>query len=360
MFLNNLSIYHITRNFCSKPTVRVRFAPSPTGFIHFGGLRTALINYIFAKQNNGKFILRIEDTDQSRVVKGAVENIVDSLVWAGISPDEGDHFGGRFGPYTQSLRLPIYSKYAKLLLESGRAYRCFCSEHRLAAIREALKSSGKTSSYDGFCRTLSSVMDESPKTWDDGLYGEIRTDHDYGDHIIIKSDGWPTYHFANVIDDHFMEISHVFRGISSVPKHLCLYNAFGWKPPEYTHLPLLLDEPTTCKQCGSLLYGIFKQGLRCAGIIKIKISLFVELTYTSDVGSIFHTIVELMDLKLDNLMVDKEGNIKLIDFGMCKTHINFSLGNTWCGTPDYMSPEVLNILYVAHLDVDWNTIWKIS
>ncbi|KAM9057712.1 nondiscriminating glutamyl-tRNA synthetase EARS2, mitochondrial isoform 3-T3 [Megaptera novaeangliae] len=247
--------------------VRVRFAPSPTGFLHLGGLRTALYNYIFAKKHRGSFILRLEDTDQTRLVPGAAENIEDMLEWAacvvGIPPDESPRRGGPAGPYLQSQRLALYAQATEALLKSGAAYPCFCSPQRLELLkREALRNR-QTPRYDNRCRSLSEAqvaqkLAKDPKpairfhlegeapAFQDLVYGWNR--HEVasveGDPVILKSDGFPTYHLACVVDDHHMGISHVLRGsewLVSTSKHLLLYQALGWQPPRFAHLPLLLN-----------------------------------------------------------------------------------------------------------------------
>lgn len=201
--------------------VRVRVAPSPTGTPHIGFSRTAVFNWLFAKANKGKFILRIEDTDQVRLVPGSEEKIIEGLKWLEIEPDESPIVGGEYGPYTQSQRLDLYHKYADQLLKSGKAYKDD------GAIRFKTKTSGVTS-------------------WDDLVHGKIEFTNDtFGDFVIIKSDGYPTYHFAHVIDDHLMQITHVFRGdewISSTPKHIQMFEALGWgdEMPFYVHLPLIV------------------------------------------------------------------------------------------------------------------------
>ncbi|XP_032460483.1 probable glutamate--tRNA ligase, mitochondrial isoform X2 [Phocoena sinus] len=245
------------------PAVRVRFAPSPTGFLHLGGLRTALYNYIFAKKHGGSFILRLEDTDQTRLVPGAADNIEDMLEWAGIPPDESPRRGGPAGPYLQSQRLALYAQATEALLKSGAAYPCFCSPQRLELLkREALRNR-QTPRYDNRCRSLSEAqvaqkLAKDPKppirfhlegeapAFQDLVYGWNR--HEVasveGDPVILKSDGFPTYHLACVVDDHHMGISHVLRGsewLVSTSKHLLLYQALGWQPPRFAHLPLLLN-----------------------------------------------------------------------------------------------------------------------
>ncbi|MBU2444365.1 MAG: glutamate--tRNA ligase [Bacteroidetes bacterium] len=243
---------------------RVRFAPSPTGYLHVGGLRTALYNYLFAKKNNGKFILRIEDTDQSRYVEGAVDNLINALKWAGLSFDEGPDVGGEFGPYKQSERLDIYKKHADELISKGDAYYCFCTPERLKLLREEQeKQKLPQAKYDKHCLSLSkNDIEEKLKSkipfvirlnvrpnykiaFDDIIRERVEFDsNNVDDQVLIKSDGYPTYHLANVVDDHLMKITHVIRGeewLSSVPKHVLLYDAFGWKRPIFAHLPLLLN-----------------------------------------------------------------------------------------------------------------------
>ncbi|XP_046833302.1 probable glutamate--tRNA ligase, mitochondrial isoform X1 [Vespa crabro] len=260
--LRIVNFLFLQKRFCSQQ-VRVRFAPSPTGYLHLGGLRTALYNYLFARANNGTFILRIEDTDKSRTIPGAIEKLHDDLIWVGIISDEDPMRGGPYGPYLQSKRLEIYKENIKTLLENKTAYYCFCSESRMNLLkREAIKN-GHVPKYDNKCRhstddeineklkngipycirfKLSSDIEE----FDDLIYGRVAHDITQveGDPVIMKSDGFPTYHFANVVDDHYMNISHVLRGVEwqiSTPKHIMLYKAFGWKPPIYGHLPLILN-----------------------------------------------------------------------------------------------------------------------
>ncbi len=250
--------------------VRVRFAPSPTGFLHVGGLRTALYNYLFAKRHQGKFVLRIEDTDQSRQVHGAVENLVKSLHWAGLEYDEGPtpegEQRGELGPYFQSERLELYQKYTDELLENDHAYYCFCSEQRLEKVRQQQIERGMQPKYDQHCRRLTKderksrldtgmphvvrmkipEEDQPDLTFTDAIHGEVTISYDnLDDQVILKSDGFPTYHLANVVDDHLMQISHVIRGeewLPSTPKHILLYKYLGWDLPVFAHLPLLLNE----------------------------------------------------------------------------------------------------------------------
>ncbi len=239
--------------------IRTRFAPSPTGYLHVGGLRTALYNYLFAKQNNGKFVLRIEDTDQNRKVEDAVKNLIDSLEWAGLEFDEGKGFGGEYGPYIQSERTELYRKHVQKLRDKGAAYPCFCSAERL----EKIKTEKPNSGYDGHCRNLSPevvaekikngesyvIRQKIPEDRDVIFYDKVRgkvtfASEEIDDQVLLKSDGFPTYHLANVVDDHYMKISHVIRGeewLISTPKHILLYESFGWKAPKFAHLSLLLN-----------------------------------------------------------------------------------------------------------------------
>lgn len=244
-----------------KP-VRVRFAPSPTGHMHLGSARTALYNYLLAKQTGGKFILRIEDTDQKRYVEGAEQELIDGLHWLGLDYDEGPDVGGDYGPYRQSDRRHIYQDHIKILLENGSAFPCFCSADRLAAIRQEQQKNKQQTGYDGFCKQLSSSeaqakvdagephvirfnMPKEGKTMvTDHLRGQIIIENrTLDDSVLIKTDGLPTYHFAAMVDDHMMEISHVFRGsewLASLPLHARIIRAFGWEEPIWIHLSVFL------------------------------------------------------------------------------------------------------------------------
>lgn len=243
-------------------TVRTRFAPSPTGFMHIGNLRTGLYAYLFARKNNGKFILRIEDTDQERKVEGAIEMVYRTLATAGITYDEGPDKDGGVGPYIQTERMAIYKEYAKKLVELGGAYYCFCDKERL----ESLQGEGGVHTYDKHCRNLSKeeverrlaagesyvIRQKVPEgvvsSYDDMVFGTISVDTaDIEDGILLKSDGLPTYNFANVVDDHLMGITHVIRGteyLSSTPKYNLIYDAFGWERPKYMHLPPIMKDAT--------------------------------------------------------------------------------------------------------------------
>lgn len=254
--------------------VRVRFAPSPTGYVHIGGLRTALYNYLFAKHQGGKFVLRIEDTDRTRYVEGAIENLINVMDWAGLEYDEGvflDENGktyqkGPFGPYIQSERVEkgIYQEHIQKLLDEDKAYYCFCTQERLDNLRNQQKADGLMPRYDGLCRGIS--REEAEKRvkagekhviriklpankdihFNDAIKGNLSINtSDMDDQVLMKSDGFPTYHFAVVVDDHHMNITHVVRGdewVSSTPKHVYLYEAFGWKAPTFVHLPTVLGK----------------------------------------------------------------------------------------------------------------------
>ncbi|XP_067355267.1 nondiscriminating glutamyl-tRNA synthetase EARS2, mitochondrial [Channa argus] len=284
--------------------VRVRFAPSPTGFLHLGGLRTALYNYIFAKKYGGSFILRLEDTDQSRLVPGAAESIEDMLEWAGIPPDESPRQGGPVGPYLQSQRLGLYSQTAQQLVQSGHAYYCFCSPQRLELLKKEALRTGQTPRYDNRCRHLRADQVEEKlakgmphvirfrleagvEPFQDLIFGWNR--HEVaqveGDPVVMKADGFPTYHLANIVDDHYMKISHVLRGsewLISTSKHLLMYCALGWQPPTFGHLPLLMnkDGSKLSKRQGD----IFIQSFQKRGILPEAL-----LDITTNCGSGFNT-----------------------------------------------------------------------
>lgn len=242
--------------------VRTRFAPSPTGYLHIGGLRTALYGFLYSKKHGGDFILRIEDTDTARYVDGSVQIIYDTMRDSGIMYDEGPDVGGNYGPYVQSERKALYLEYAKKLVELGGAYYCFCSPERIAS----LKDGDGNLRYDKHCLNLSkqeiqekldagepyvirqNIPKEGSSSYNDLVYGEISVDYkDIEDGILIKSDGMPTYNFANVVDDHLMNITHVIRGneyLSSTPKYNLMYDAFGWERPTYIHLPPIMKDAT--------------------------------------------------------------------------------------------------------------------
>ena len=242
--------------------IRTRFAPSPTGYMHIGNLRTALYEFLIAKSQGGKFILRIEDTDQARFVEGATDVIYKTLEMSGITHDEGPDVGGDYGPYVQSERKNDYIEYAKQLIEKGEAYYCFCTKERLESLRSEVNGESITH-YDRHCLHLSKEeiennlkngvpfvirqkIKDGTTTFHDEVYGDITVDNsEMEDQILIKADGYPTYNFANVIDDHLMNITHVVRGseyLSSTPKYNLLYEAFGWEIPTYIHLPAVMKD----------------------------------------------------------------------------------------------------------------------
>lgn len=300
----------------SNKTPRVRFAPSPTGYLHVGGLRTALYNYLFAKHNNGKFILRIEDTDRNRFVEGAVENLIDTMNWVGLAYDEGPDKEGKFGPYYQSKRLDIYRKYADQLIEQGDAYRCFCTPERLSTLREEQqKAKLPQAKYDKHCLNFSreeidrNVAEEKPYIVrlnvrngknvliKDIVRGEVEFSREViDDQVLIKTDGFPTYHLANVVDDYLMEITHVIRGeewLSSTPKHILLYNAFGWELPIFAHLPLLLnaDRSKLSKRQGDVAVEDYK----AKGYLKEALLNFVALLgWSTSENEEFFTVEDLI------------------------------------------------------------------
>ena len=244
--------------------VRTRYAPSPTGFMHIGNLRTAIFEYLLAKKYNGDFILRIEDTDQEREVEGAIDFIYNTLDLCGFKIDEGPNNEGNFGPYIQSKRKDIYKEYALKLVEMGKAYYCFCSEEELTKMREKADARKKPFLYDGRCSRLSKekieenlknnvpyvIRQKMPKEGvtivEDLIYGKVKIDNSIlDDQILLKSDGFPTYNFANVIDDHLIEITHVIRGkeyLDQTAKYNLLYEAFGWEKPTYIHVAMVLGE----------------------------------------------------------------------------------------------------------------------
>ncbi|AMJ39791.1 MAG TPA: glutamate--tRNA ligase [Clostridium sp.] len=244
--------------------IRTRFAPSPTGYMHIGNLRTALYEYLIAKSQGGKFILRIEDTDQGRLVEGATDIIYNTLKMTGLHHDEGPDVGGAFGPYIQSERMGMYMDYAKELVEKGEAYYCFCTKERLEALKENNGEGAAFAKYDRHCFHLTKeevqgkldagepfvirqkMPEEGTTTFHDMVYGEITVENkELDDQILMKADGFPTYNFANVVDDHLMKITHVVRGseyLSSTPKYNLLYQAFGWDAPVYVHLPAVMRD----------------------------------------------------------------------------------------------------------------------
>ncbi len=277
--------------------MRVRFAPSPTGYLHIGGLRTALYNYLLARHNGGTFVLRIEDTDRNRYVEGAVENLIETLKWSGLDYDEGPDKGGDYGPYMQSQRLNIYKEHTDRLISEKKAYYCFCTQERLVEVREKFQKEGLQPMYDKHCLNLSES--EVNQKLAEGMPHVVRLNVEHGkeiflkdeirgdvtfnssivdDQVLIKSDGYPTYHLANVVDDHLMKITHVIRGeewLPSTPKHIILYDYFGWEKPAFAHLPLLLnpDKSKLSKRQGDVAV----EDYRSKGYLKEALVNFVAL-----------------------------------------------------------------------------------
>ena len=284
--------------------VRTRFAPSPTGYMHVGNLRTALYAYLTAKSMGGKMILRIEDTDQERQVEGAVDIIYNTMRDTGLLWDEGPDIGGPVGPYVQSERIGIYKEYALKLVDLGAAYYCFCDKERLEEVRELQKASGIAPQYDRHCRNLTpeevqakldagepyvirqKVPLEGTTTFDDVVYGSITVENStLDDQVLLKADGFPTYNFANVVDDHLMGITHVIRGseyLSSAPKYNLLYEAFGWEIPIYMHCPPVMKDAThkLSKRNGDASY----QDLVAQGYLKEAILNYILLLGWSPKG----------------------------------------------------------------------------
>ena len=296
--------------------VRTRFAPSPTGYLHLGGLRTALYTYLLARKNNGVFILRIEDTDQEREVPGAIQLIYDSLRAAGLTYDEGPDVGGDYGPYIQTQRKHLYLPHAMQLVESGHAYPCFCTKEELEQRRQAAVARGETFKYDKHCLGIpkdeakqrmasgepyvirQNVPLEGHAGFDDLLYGRIEVEcATLDDNVLIKADGLPTYNFANVIDDHLMGITHVTRGteyLSSAPKYNLLYEAFAWTPPTYVHLPVVMKDATRklSKRYGDPSF----EDLLAMGFLKDAIINFIALLgWSPGTDREFFTLDELVE-----------------------------------------------------------------
>jgi glutamyl-tRNA synthetase len=309
---------------------RVRFAPSPTGYLHVGGLRTALYNFLFAKHNNGEFILRIEDTDRNRYVEGAVENLIEALKWCGLGYSEGPGKEGKYGPYLQSQRLALYKKYSEELIEKGHAYYCFCTPERLEALKkEQQQQKLPQAKYDKLClhlrkeETLAKLASGVPKVvrlnvvpdhkivFDDVVRGKVEFEsNNVDDQVLIKSDGYPTYHLANVVDDHLMKITHVIRGeewLSSTPKHILLYDFFEWEKPVFAHLPLLLnpDRSKLSKRQGDVAV----EDYRTKGYLKDALVNFVALLgWNAGDDKEFYSMDELVE-KFSLERVNKSGAV---------------------------------------------------
>ncbi|MCR5605891.1 MAG: glutamate--tRNA ligase [Treponema sp.] len=304
--------------------VRVRYAPSPTGMQHIGGVRTALFNYLFAKSQGGKFILRLEDTDRTRYDEKFVKNLYDTMAWLGIEWDEGGEKGGDFGPYVQSERFDLYKKYANELVEKGEAYYCFCDSERLERIRKIQTENNMPPGYDRNCRHLTpeevkanldagkpyvirlKVPLEGETKFHDHLLGDIvwKNEDISPDPILLKSDGFPTYHLANIVDDHLMHITHVMRAqewIPSTPLHVQMYRSFGWEHPEFCHLPMVngSDGKKLSKRHGATSVNEF----RARGYLPQAIINYVALLGCSyEEGKDFYTLEELCkNFKLEHL-----------------------------------------------------------
>jgi glutamyl-tRNA synthetase len=304
--------------------VRVRYAPSPTGFQHIGGVRTALFNYLFASAKGGEFILRIEDTDRERYRQDAMEDIYSTFDWLGFHWDEGPDIYGPVGPYVQSERVELYREYARRLVESGHAYPCYCSHERLEGLKTEQRRQGAALGYDRRCRELSpqerqsfeqeginpvirfKVPLEATTVATDELLGPIETSNTEinPDPVLLKSDGYPTYHLANVVDDHLMEITHIMRAqewLPSMPLHVLLYRAFGWKPPLYCHLPMVLgsDGQKLSKRHGATRVVEFKE----KGYLPEAVLNYIALLgWSFDDSREFFTLEELRQLfSLDRL-----------------------------------------------------------
>ena len=306
--------------------IRVRFAPSPTGKPHVGNLRTALFNWLFARRYGGKFILRVEDTDRDRYVEGTIEAILDSLRWLGLDWDEGPEVGGQFGPYLQSQRLEIYQGIAQDLIDSGHAYRCYCSRERLDELRkEQQRTKSSHPGYDRHCRGLSAgeirkyedqgvvpvvrfkMPPEGSTTVDDLIRGNVTWENELlDDFIILKSDGFPTYHMANVVDDHYMKISHVLRAeewLPSTPRHLDLYRALGYQPPLFAHLPMILgpDRAKLSKRHGaSFILDYRDDGFLPEVMVNFMALLGWSLDDKTDIVS--------RDMLMENFSLDRIGH----------------------------------------------------
>ncbi len=308
----------------SDTEVRVRYAPSPTGMQHIGGVRTALFNYLFARSKGGKFILRLEDTDRTRYGEEYVKNLYDTMSWLGLEWDEGGDKGGEYGPYVQSQRFDLYKKYAEELVAKGEAYYCFCDAERLERIRKIQTENKMAPGYDRNCRHLTpeevkenlakgiphvirlKVPLEGETKFHDHLLGDIiwKNEDISPDPVLLKSDGFPTYHLANIVDDHFMKVSHVMRAqewIPSTPLHVQMYRAFGWEHPEFCHLPMVngSDGKKLSKRHGSTSLNEF----RARGYLPQAIINYVALLGCSyEEGKEFYTLEELAKaFKLEHL-----------------------------------------------------------
>ncbi|MEL3909333.1 MAG: glutamate--tRNA ligase [Treponemataceae bacterium] len=304
--------------------VRVRYAPSPTGFQHIGGVRTALFNYLFARANKGKFILRIEDTDRTRYGAEYEKNLYDTLEWLGIDWDEGGTKGGPYGPYVQSQRFELYQKYAQELVDKGQAYYCFCDTERLERIRKIQTMNNMPPGYDRACRNLTDdeikakleageayvirlkIPLDGVTKFRDAVVGDVEWKNEdiNPDPVLLKSDGFPTYHLANIVDDHLMKISHVMRAqewLPSTPMHIIMYKAFGWEPPTFCHLPMVMgnDGHKLSKRHGAASCNDFRNKGYLNGAI---VNYVAMLGCSYEEGKEIYTLEELGELfSLDHL-----------------------------------------------------------
>ncbi|MCH2517269.1 MAG: glutamate--tRNA ligase, partial [Dehalococcoidia bacterium] len=302
--------------------VRVRYAPSPTGEPHIGNVRTALFNWLFARHHGGKFIVRVEDTDQERLVPGAVDAVLDSLEWLNIQWDEGPRVGGPYAPYVQSERLSIYQDLAGKLVDQGRAYRCYCSREKLEQMRRERREQGFATSHACQCREMTErqrsdaeaatgppvvrfgMPTEGVTRVHDLIRGDVEWQNDLQeDFIILKSDGFPTYHLAVVADDHFMEISHIMRAeewLPSTPRHLQLFDALGFEPPQFAHLPMILgpDRSKLSKRHGATAVSEYRdKGFLPGALINFMVLLGWSLDDKTEVMS--------LDMIKDNFTLDR-------------------------------------------------------
>lgn len=296
--------------------IRTRFAPSPTGYMHIGNLRTALYAYLIAKKDGGDFILRIEDTDQNRLVEGSVDIIYNTLSEVGLHYDEGPDRPGEVGPYVQSERLPLYKKYAEQLIEKGGAHLCFCDESVIQAQRDAAEKAGVPFKFQDPCHHLSeeeltsrkereayvirqTILPGASTSYHDEVYGDIEVDREILDEqVLLKSDGFPTYNFANVVDDHLMNISHVVRGneyLSSTPKYNLIYESFGWEKPKYVHLPPVMkdEQHKLSKRNGDASF----QDLQAKGYLPQAILNYITLLgWSPETNQEIYTLEELTNV----------------------------------------------------------------
>eukprot|EP00105_Crassostrea_gigas_P021150 XP_011440191.1 PREDICTED: probable glutamate--tRNA ligase, mitochondrial [Crassostrea gigas] len=359
--------FNTASSFKYDKDVRVRFAPSPTGFMHLGSLRTAFYNYLFAKSKSGRFVVRIEDTDQTRIVDGAIEKILETLHWAKIHPDEGPLIGGNFGPYIQSQRTDLYNIYVNELLKKGAAYKCFCTKLRLNLIRKDAMKHGEIPKYDNKCRHLSEteiqekiaaktpyvirfkLNTEDHEPFTDLVFGHYDVNiADYeGDPVIMKSDGYPTYHFANVVDDHLMEITHVLRGQEwqvSTPKHLLMYKAFGWSPPQYGHLPLIMNSDGTklSKRQGDIQISFYQdKGYAPDAVLKYLTLIGGGYTQTVDNSIEYDSLEDLVTKFSVQNMSSHSGHIDIEKLEQVnKVYLQRALNDD----PDLITEQAMKVL----------------